>query len=63
VIQDGKLFECRTSLRIGAAEENIRKDYHFQDGSIKLNDEGRSTTFAEGTFAEGRSTPSTHQNR
>jgi hypothetical protein len=50
VIQEnGKLFECRTSLRIGAAEENIRKDYHLQDGSIKLNDDSLdpSRTFAE----------------
>jgi hypothetical protein len=54
VIQDGKLFECRTSLRIGAAEENIRKDY--QDGSIKLNDDSLDS---DRTFAEGRSTTST----
>jgi hypothetical protein len=49
VIQDaGELFQCRTSLRIGAAEENIRNEYHFLEGVIKLNDDLDSDrTFAD----------------
>jgi hypothetical protein len=45
----GEFFECRTSLRIGAALQNIRDEYHFREGVIKLNDDSldSSRTFAD----------------
>jgi hypothetical protein len=32
-----QLFECSPSLKIRAALENIRNEYHFREGVIKLN--------------------------
>ena len=45
----GVTFNCRANLRIGAAVDNIRSDFHIRDGSIKLNGEAldAARTFAD----------------
>lgn len=54
VIPDGPVatYKCHPTMRIGAAEDGIRKDYSLRDGSIKLHGSFDENLDADLTFTQ-----------